>query len=77
MALVKIVFFQGDPQNIREEKYSRGETMIWKLCRDEFNSLESEGISEVANLSLDEHELRRYGVRNSENDVNLEYVNGS
>ena len=51
--------------------------MIWKLCRDEFNSLESEGISEVANLSLDEHELRRYGVRNSEHDVNLEYVNGS
>ena len=38
--------------------YSKGETKMWDIAEDSFDTLEDVGLPEVLNLSLDEPELK-------------------
>ena len=55
----------------RSKKYSHGESRMWDLGGDGFESFDGAGILEGANLSLDEPEL---GVMSGDDDnkVNVE-----
>jgi hypothetical protein len=54
-----LVFVQSNRRHLsrRTEAYKTGETKMWDVKGDSFESLSGVGILEVANLSLDEPEL--------------------
>ena len=53
-------------------KYSQGETRMWNLGGDEFDSFDGADILELANLSIDEPELKRVVFEDDDNDDNVE-----
>lgn len=48
--------------------YTQGDTKLWDISGDAFDSMEGAGILEVANLSLDEPEMEAILFKDDEND---------
>jgi len=66
-----LVFVHSNLRHLsRSDTYKKGETRMWDVGGDSFESLSGVGILEVANLSLDEPELQ--GV--SFGDVDIENI---
>ncbi|KAK8913951.1 hypothetical protein KSP39_PZI024294 [Platanthera zijinensis] len=52
----------------RTPLYTKGDTKLWDISGDAFDSMEGAGILEVANLSLDEPEMEAILFNDEEND---------